>query len=129
MHTLSTRPLLRGNSFSDYHAGWLEAFGDLTRYHIVIAAMVPIAPQVSSSLTTATDNGGFQPSTVGSSIFSGTMSATSSEKHPVHLCLLPPSVGIIARQLMELEPEKDLGFLSRETEGEELCAIYHFVKR
>jgi hypothetical protein len=64
-------------------------------------------------------------------------------------------VGIIAAQLMELEPEKDrwrrvardwyakvvaefpgrgklhhhLGLLSREAEGDELRAVYHFVKR
>ena len=28
------------NTFSDYHAGWLEVLGDLTRYRIIIAAVV-----------------------------------------------------------------------------------------
>ena len=45
--------LLERNTFSDYRAGWLEALGDLARYRIVIAAMVPTTSHGSSSLTTA----------------------------------------------------------------------------
>jgi protein SMG6 len=50
--------LLERNTFLDYRAGWLQALGDLVRYCIVIAGMVPTATQVSSSLTTAAVNGG-----------------------------------------------------------------------
>lgn len=148
--------LLERNTFLDYRAGWLEALGDLARYRIVIASMVPNAPQVSSSLTTAAVNRGLRISPVGSNTsVSGAMSTTSSEKHPERRCSPTPSVGIIAARLMELEPEKDrwrriarewyakvvaefpgrgklhhhLGLLSREAEGEELRAVYHFVKR
>jgi hypothetical protein len=38
--------LLERNMFLDYRAGWLEALGDLARYRIVIAAMVPLHPMV-----------------------------------------------------------------------------------
>jgi protein SMG6 len=148
--------LLERNTFEDYRAGWLEALGDLARYRIVIAAMVPAPPHPSSALTIAALNGGFRTSPLESSItFSGAMSTTSSEKHPARPCSPTPSVGIVAARLMELEPEKDrwrgiardwyakvvaecpgrgklhhhLGLLSREAEGEELRAVYHFVKR
>jgi len=148
--------LLERNTFLDYRAGWLEALGDLARYRIVIAAMIPTALQVSSSLTTAAVNGGLRTSPVDSNTsLSGAMSTTSNEKHPARPCSPTPSVGIIAARLMELEPEKDrwrriarewyakvvaefpgrgklhhhLGLLSREAEGEELRAVYHFVKR
>ncbi|KAN0128906.1 hypothetical protein V8E53_013279 [Lactarius tabidus] len=39
--------LLDRETFSDYRPGWLEALGDLARYCIVIAAMIP-APMRSS---------------------------------------------------------------------------------
>ena len=74
--------LIERNTFLDYRAGWLEALGDLARYRIVIASMVPTAPQITSSLTTATVNGGLRTSPVGTTISSGAMSTTSSEKHP-----------------------------------------------
>jgi protein SMG6 len=83
------------------------------------------------------------------------MSTSSSEKHPECPASPSPSVGIVAVRLIRLEPEKDrwqrvthdwyvegvagtpghgnlhhhLGLLSREAEGEELCGVYHFVKR
>jgi hypothetical protein len=146
--------LIERNTFLDYRAGWLEALGDLARYRIVIASMVPTAPQITSSLTTAAVNGGLRTSPVGTTISSGAMSTSSSEKHPARLCSPPPSVGVIAARLMELEPDKDrwrrvarewyakvvaefpgrgklhhhLGLLSRDAEGEELRAVYHFVK-
>ncbi|KAN0103739.1 hypothetical protein V8E52_011684 [Russula decolorans] len=43
----------------------LEALGNIARYHIITAAMVPSAPQVSSSLITATVNGSLRTSPVG----------------------------------------------------------------
>jgi hypothetical protein len=99
--------LFERNTFLDYRAGWLEALGDLARYRIVIAAMVPTAPQISSSLTAAAVNGGLGSSPVGTTISSGAMSTTSSKKHLARPCSPPPSVGVIATRLMELEPEKD----------------------
>jgi protein SMG6 len=148
--------LLERNTFEAYRAGWLEALGDLARYRIVIAAMIPTPSHGSSSLTAAAVNGGFQTSPTGSTVsFSGAMSTSSGEKHLARPGSPTPSVGIIAARLMELEPEKDrwrriardwyakvvaefpgrgklhhhLGLLSREAEGEELRAVYHFVKR
>jgi protein SMG6 len=99
--------LLERYTFLDYRAGWLEALGDLTRYRIVIAGMVPTAPQGSSYLTTVAVNGGFRTSPHGSTVSSGAMSTISSEKNPARPCSPTPSVGIIAARLMELEPEKD----------------------
>ena len=148
--------LLERDTFKEYRAGWLEALGDLARYRTLIAAMVPAAPLVSSPLTTAAVNGGFRSSSVGSTTsLSAAMSTSSVEKHPARPCSATPSVGIIAARLMELEPEKvrwrriardwyarvvaeypshgklhhHLGLLSRDAEGEELRAVYHFVKR
>ena len=84
------------------------------------------------------------------------MSTSSSKKYPTHPALPSPSVGIVMARLMELEPKKDhwwrvtcdwyvegvtatprhgklhhhLGLLSHhKAEGEELCGVYHFVKR
>jgi hypothetical protein len=42
-HTLFYTALLERNTL-DYCAGWLEALGDLARYRILIAGMVPTAP-------------------------------------------------------------------------------------
>jgi hypothetical protein len=147
--------LLERETFSDYRTGWLEALGDLARYRIVIAAMIPTQTRPSTSLTTAALNGGIQSAPTGSTLSSGTMSTRSSEKHPPRPDSPSPSVGIVAARNMELEPEKDrwrriardwyaegvatlpghgklhhhLGLLSREAEGEELRGVYHFVKR
>src|SRR5882762_3947147 len=49
-HTLSTLPFSRGEAFSDYRSGWLEAPGDLTRYRIVIAAMAPPSPSLTAAV-------------------------------------------------------------------------------
>jgi hypothetical protein len=148
--------LLERDTFKDYRPSWLEALGDLARYRIVIAAMVPTTPHHDSSSTTADVNGGLRGSPVGSSApLFGAMSATRSEKRPARPYSPTSSVGIVAARLMELEPEKDrwrgiardwyarvvaecpgrgklhhhLGLLSCEAEGEELRAVYHFVKR
>ncbi|KAI9463378.1 hypothetical protein F5148DRAFT_1313175 [Russula earlei] len=147
--------LLERKTFSDYRSGWLEALGDLARYRIVIAAMIPAHTRSSSSLTAAALHSGLRAEPVGSTIsLSHTMSTSNSEKHPARPDSPTPSVGIVAARMMELEPEKDrwrriardwyaqvvaetpgrgklhhhLGLLSREAEGEELRGVYHFVK-
>ncbi|KAI0303402.1 hypothetical protein B0F90DRAFT_1911396 [Multifurca ochricompacta] len=147
--------LLERETFSGYRSGWLEALGDLARYRSVIAVMVPATTHPSSSLTAAAVRGGIKASNVDSTMSpSGSMSTTSSEKHPARPDSPSPSVGIVAARLMELEPEKDrwrriardwyaegvaahpghgklhhhLGLLSREAGGEELRGVYHFVK-
>jgi hypothetical protein len=38
--------LFERNTFSDYRESRLEALGDLARYRIVIAVMVPTAPKL-----------------------------------------------------------------------------------
>ena len=147
--------LLERETFSDYRPGWLEALGDLARYRIVIAAMIPAPMRPSRSLTAAAVRSRLCTSPDGSAMSSRTMSTTSSEKLPARPDSPSPSVGIVAARLMELEPEKDrwrrvardwyaegvagtpghgklhhhLGLLSREAEGEELRGVYHFVKR
>ena len=73
--------LLERNSFSDYRSGWLEALGDLARYRIVIAAMIPAPTRGSSSLTTAAVTNGLRASPVGSTLsLSGTISMNSNKK-------------------------------------------------
>jgi len=148
--------LLERKTFSGYRSSWLEALGDLARYRIVIAAMVPTPTRVSSSLTAAALNGGMRSSPIESTMsLSGGVSTASSERLPARPDSPTPSVGIVAARQMELEPEKDrwrriardwyaeviaeypghgklhhhLGLLSREAEGEELRGVYHFVKR
>jgi protein SMG6 len=148
--------LLERETFLDYRPGWLEALGDLARYRIVIAAMVPTQIRPSRTLTAAAVRSRLGASSDRSSMsISRTLSSASSEKRPVRPDSPSPSVGIVAARLMELEPEKDrwrrvardwyaegvagtpghgklhhhLGLLSREAEGEELRGVYHFVKR
>ncbi|KAI9433991.1 hypothetical protein H4582DRAFT_1983834 [Lactarius indigo] len=147
--------LLERETFKDYRPGWLEALGDLARYRIVIAAMVPAPLRPSRTLTAAAVRSRLRASPNGSTLsHSRTMSSSSSEKHPARPDSPSPSVGIVAARLMELEPEKErwrrvardwyaegvagtpghgklhhhLGLLSREAEGEELRGVYHFVK-
>jgi hypothetical protein len=55
---------LERKSFSDYRSGWLEALGNLVRYHIVIAAMIPALAHGSSSSTTAAVTNGLRASPV-----------------------------------------------------------------
>ena len=83
------------------------------------------------------------------------MSTNSSVKHTTRPDSPSPSVGIVAARLMELDLEKDcwqrvardwyaegvartpghgklhhhLGLLGCEADGEELCGVYHLVKR
>ena len=107
----------REEYFLDYRAlaDWLEALGDLAWYHIVIAVMVPSAPQASSSLTTAAVNGGIWRSHSSFSISSGTMSTASSEKHVTRPCSPTPSVGIIILLL----PRDSWSLSQRRIAGEE----------
>jgi hypothetical protein len=87
---------------------WLEALGDLARYSIAIAAMVPAPHHGSSSLTTAAVNGGLRGSPVGSSAsLSDATSTSSAEERPACPCSPTPSMGIVATRLMKLEPAKD----------------------
>ncbi|KAH9057140.1 hypothetical protein EDB83DRAFT_2390413 [Lactarius deliciosus] len=141
-------------TFKDYRPGWLEALGDLARYRIVIATMVPAPLRPSRTLTAAAVRSRLRASPDGSMLSLSRTMSTGSEKHPARPDSPSPSVGIVAARLMELEPEKDrwrrvardwyaegvtgtpghgklhhhLGLLSREAEGEELRGVYHFVK-
>ncbi|KAI0262907.1 hypothetical protein BC834DRAFT_889594 [Gloeopeniophorella convolvens] len=146
--------LLEREPLLGFRSGWLEALGDLARYRMAIAAMIPAPAQPSSTLTVAAINSALRASPVGSNASPMGGSNTNSEKLPGRGDSQSPSVGIVAARLMELEPEKDrwrtiardwyaegvsatpghgklhhhLGLLSRETEGEELRGVYHFVK-
>ncbi|KAI0029640.1 hypothetical protein K488DRAFT_35566, partial [Vararia minispora EC-137] len=144
-------------NLSAFRAGWLEALGDLARYRMAVAAMLP-QPAYASSYLTATNasgSGGLTPypiltptSTMGNASDNSDMPLARIDDSP------SPSVGIVAARNFELEPEKErwramarewygagvadtpgagklhhhLGLLSREAEGEELRGIYHFTK-
>jgi protein SMG6 len=60
--------LLERETFLDYRPGWLEALGDLARYRIVIAAMVPTQIRPSRTLTAAAVRSRLGASSDGSSM-------------------------------------------------------------
>lgn len=134
--------LLEEPTLESFKAGWLEALGDLARYRMAIAAMT--APQSLPS-------GDFTP--VNQSVLAA---QTQPDTSIARIDDSPgPSVGVAAARALELEPEKErwrciarqwyaagltdtpgtgklhhhLGLLSRDADGEELRAVYHFVKR
>lgn len=135
--------LLEEPTLESFKAGWLEALGDLARYRMAIAAMT--APQ--NPLT----GGDFTPVNQ-----TALAAQTQPETTIARIDDSPgPSVGVAAARALELEPEKErwrciarqwyacgladtpgtgklhhhLGLLSRDADGEELRAVYHFVKR
>lgn len=156
--------LVEDPQLSSFRSGWLEALGDLARYRMIVAAMLDGAMGGNNSkLTTSAlqavndmnrENGLEVP-------VSGTANGNSSGKKSIsdlpagRVASQPPSVGIAAARLLEVEPDKErwrniardwyatslfeqpgtgklhhhLGLLYREVETEELRGVYHFVKR
>ncbi len=135
--------LLEEHNLDSFKSGWLEALGDLARYRMAIAAMTSPISKLPED--------GF------ASISEHALSSRSQDGDvPPRIDDSPgPSVGVAAARALELEPDKErwrnvaqdwyaaglantpgtgklhhhLGLLSREVDGEELRAVYHFVKR
>ncbi|KAJ8463961.1 hypothetical protein ONZ45_g17401 [Pleurotus djamor] len=131
-----------------FAGGWLEALGDLARYQMIVASMVQSHLGHGALLTTAAlskvPNGKADESDV----------PEDTQDSDRHLGDQEPSIGLAAARNLEIEPEKErwraiaqgwygkgiagipgngklqhhLGLLSRDVEGEELRAVYHFVK-
>ncbi|KAL4259410.1 PIN domain-containing protein [Pleurotus pulmonarius] len=132
-----------------FKSGWLEALGDLARYQMIVATMVQSNFGHGTLLTT--DALSKVPADNADKEETSRLEDTHSDSDVRHQ---EPSVGVAAARLMEVEPEKErwrkiaqgwygkgiadtpgngrlhhhLGLLSREVEGEELRAVYHFVK-
>ena len=130
--------LLENPILDQYRSGWLEALGDLARYRMAVAAHVASAPF------------GGRTSERPYALFS------SSEGQEARIDdSSSPSVGPGAALALDVEPEREtwrktargwyaqglketpglgrlhhhLAVVSREGEGEEMRAVYHFVKR
>jgi protein SMG6 len=145
-------------NLSAFRAGWLEALGDLARYRMAVAAMLPDPAYPSSylSASNASGSGGLTPHPLMTPTSTMGNASDNSDRPIARIDDSPsPSVGIVAARNFELEPEKErwramarewygagvadtpgngklhhhLGLLSREADGEELRGIYHFTKR
>ena len=144
-----------------FRSGWLEALGDLARYRMIVAAMLDGAMGGNGGLTiSAVQAVNDLNQSNGLEIPVGTANGNSSGKKSIsdlagHLGSQPPSVGVVAARLLEIEPDKErwrsiardwyatslfeqpgtgklhhhLGLLYREVDNEELRSMYHFVKR
>ncbi|VDC05366.1 unnamed protein product [Peniophora sp. CBMAI 1063] len=145
------------HNLAAYRAAWLEALGDLARYRMAVAAMLPLsalyAPAPAPLLSTLAPPVAMTPTSTSGAAGSGGRSDVPAG--PARIDDSPsPSVGIVAARNFELEPEKErwraaarvwygagvadtpgngklhhhLGLLAREAEGEDLRAVYHFTK-
>jgi protein SMG6 len=146
--------LLEEPSLKSFRNGWLEALGDLARYRMAVAAMVN-GPKSGGEALTAAALSTF-PSTSPSPSNVAHSRTKSNSTPSARINGSPsPSVGLAAARSLDVEPEKErwrgiakdwygagladtpgtgklhhhLGLLCREVEGEEIKAVYHFVKR
>ncbi|KAF9264884.1 hypothetical protein L218DRAFT_998358 [Marasmius fiardii PR-910] len=150
--------LLEVPNFVQFRNGWLEALGDLARYRMMVAGMITGSSLSSVALRTtetAVDAAKKESADGQLVIPADTAEKSVSNAPAARIDDSPsPSVGIAAARALELEPEvvrwrslardwygrgladqpgtgrlhQHLGMLSREVPGEELRAIYHFVK-
>lgn len=154
--------LVEDPQMNAFRSGWLEALGDLARYRVVVAAMLDGGMGSSGSLTVSALQAVNDMNNANSlEVPPGTANGNSTGKKSVSDLLAgrlgsqPPSVGIAAARLLEVEPDKErwrsiardwyatslfeqpgtgrlhhhLGLLYREVEQEELRSVYHYVKR
>lgn len=152
-------PQLKG-----FRSGWLEALGDLARYRMIVAAMLDGRMGTNNSALTTSALQAVNEMNQANGLevpVNGTANGNSSGKKSIsdfpagRVASQPPSVGIAAARLLEVEPDKErwrniardwyatslfeqpgtgklhhhLGLLYREVESEELRGVYHFVKR
>ncbi|KAJ3572504.1 hypothetical protein NP233_g3036 [Leucocoprinus birnbaumii] len=153
--------LVEDPQMNAFRSGWLEALGDLARYRVVVAAMLDGGMGSSGSLTVSALQAVNDMNNANSlEVPPGTANGNSTGKKSVSDLLAgrlgsqPPSVGIAAARLLEVEPDKErwrsiardwyatslfeqpgtgrlhhhLGLLYREVEQEELRSVYHYVK-
>ncbi|KAG7092251.1 hypothetical protein E1B28_008616 [Marasmius oreades] len=150
--------LLDEPPLAQFRHGWLEALGDLARYRMMVAGMITAGNLSSAALKTSetavnavkkelADGQLVIPTDTGAKSVSNAPAARIDDSPS-------PSVGIAAARALEIEPEVErwrslardwygkvlaeqpgagrlhqhLGMLSRELPGEEIRAIYHFVK-
>ncbi|KAJ3748275.1 hypothetical protein EV360DRAFT_56930 [Lentinula raphanica] len=152
-YTFYTR-LYEEEHLSDYRSNWLEALGDLARCRMAVAVMT--ANNNTDGLALTTENVSEVTAHTMDTEERGVATKAVSDVPAARIDDSPsPSVGIVAARSLELLPEKEqwrriaqdwyglglmrlpgegklhhhLGLLYREVEGEELRAIYHFVKR
>ncbi|KIM82091.1 hypothetical protein PILCRDRAFT_8329 [Piloderma croceum F 1598] len=154
-HTFYTE-LLEEQTLGTSRAGWLEALGDLARYGMAVAAMVTgsqapgpeeLTAAAISAVLCASPSPSVPPSSAADHVSNVSAKSSSASEKPVARIDDSPSPSI------GLAPEKErwrgivrdwyaqgladtpgngklhhhLGSLSREKEGEELGAIYHFL--
>ncbi|KAJ3825018.1 hypothetical protein F5880DRAFT_1622927 [Lentinula raphanica] len=151
-YTFYTR-LYEEEHLSDYRSNWLEALSDLARCRMAVAVMTANSNTDGLALTTA--NVSEVTAHTMDTEERGVATKAVSDVPAARIDDSPsPSVGIVAARALELLPEKEqwrriaqdwyglglmrlpgegklhhhLGLLYREVEGEELRAIYHFVK-
>ncbi|KXN82534.1 Telomerase-binding protein EST1A [Leucoagaricus sp. SymC.cos] len=144
-----------------FRSGWLEALGDLARYRMIVAAMLDGRMGGNGGLTvSALQAVNDLNKANGLEVPVGTANGNSSGKKSVSDFMAnrpasqPPSVGVAAARLLEVEPDKErwrsiardwyatslfeqpgtgklhhhLGLLYREVDNEELRSMYHYVK-
>ncbi|KII90159.1 hypothetical protein PLICRDRAFT_124089 [Plicaturopsis crispa FD-325 SS-3] len=150
--------LLEEQTLKGFRSDWLEALGGLARYRMAVAAMVTGSGSGSGALTAAAVSSSSAAAAEMSEppeVPKAPSTKSVSDAPAARIDDSPsPSVGIAAAQLLDVEPEKErwrgiarewysagltdtpgtgklhhhLGLLSREVEGEDLRAVYHFVK-
>lgn len=144
--------LVEDPSLEEYRGGWLEALGDLARYRMAICGLITASVGRSESQHAVSSSSLQVPSTSTRSDDLASLSKAISARIDDSPS---PSVGLAAARALEIEPEKErwrriarewyakglmlkpndgklhhhLGLLSREAEGEDLRAVYHYVKR
>ncbi|KAL0947160.1 hypothetical protein HGRIS_013287 [Hohenbuehelia grisea] len=142
--------LLEEQALNVFKSFWLEALGDLARYRMIIATVSD--NQTNGSTLTAA---AVSSALVGNSSADAKSNKSGSNASVARIDQDDePSVGVAAARLLEVEPESErwrtiarewyctqlvdtpgtgklhhhLGLLSRDVEGEDLRAMYHFVK-
>ncbi|KAL0572625.1 hypothetical protein V5O48_009328 [Marasmius crinis-equi] len=149
--------LLETHSLAQFKSSWLEALGDLARYRMMVATMINGSTGPSYAAMTASDAAGYPEVSTNGQLVVPTDSGTKSVSNAAAARIddsPSPSVGVAAARAIELPPEVEqwrslardwygkglteqpgtgrlhqhLGMLSREVRGEELRAVYHFVK-
>ncbi|KAK1222785.1 hypothetical protein PQX77_014353 [Marasmius sp. AFHP31] len=150
--------LLEEPPLGQFKSSWLEALGDLARYRMMVATMINGSTGPSYAAVKAASEATPRPEILANSHLviphdSGTKSVSNAAAARIDDSP-SPSVGVAAARSMELRPEVEqwrhlardwygkglteqpgtgrlhghLGMLSREVRGEELRAVYHFVK-
>ncbi|EPQ58457.1 hypothetical protein GLOTRDRAFT_72892 [Gloeophyllum trabeum ATCC 11539] len=148
--------LLEERTLDAHRLSWLEALGDLARYRMVVTDMAMKVPYAKGLPQPLTVNAVSQASLEAPVPPPASKSKASISDKPAARIddSESPSIGLAAARAMDVEPEKErwrgiarewyatalaekpvegklhhhMGLLCREVEGEELRAVYHFVK-